>query len=99
MNLDNDFFRYDIINNKWIRISSNTFSEGGPELIYDHQMVLDAEGQVLYVYGGKTIDPDTSQMKYSGLYAYYIDTGRWRLIMSDATQKEGEIQLRSRIGA
>jgi hypothetical protein len=72
--------------------------DGGPELIYDQQMVVDSDAQVIYVFGGRTIGPDPSQTVYSGLYAYHIPTNQWRLLRSDTSQPEGTIQLKSRIG-
>eukprot|EP00842_Homolaphlyctis_polyrhiza_P000688 jgi/Hompol1/161/HPOL_002138-RA len=98
MQLDSDFWKYDISTSKWTRISANTALEGGPELIYDHQMVVDSERQVLYVFGGRTIGPDVTQTIYSGLYAYNIVTGLWTLIRTDTSQPENAIQLKSRIG-
>ncbi|KAH6591184.1 hypothetical protein BASA61_005038 [Batrachochytrium salamandrivorans] len=82
----------------WTRLSSNTAQEGGPELIYDHQMIVDADHQILYVFGGRTIGPDVSQTVYSGLYSYSIATNQWRLISTDTSQPENTIQLKSRIG-
>ncbi|KAI8924913.1 Muskelin N-terminus-domain-containing protein [Entophlyctis helioformis] len=96
--LDSDFWRYDISASKWTRISSNTAQEGGPELIYDHQMVVDAKSQVLYVFGGRTIVADVAQTVYSGLYAYDITRNQWTLIRTDTSQPENTIQLKSRIG-
>ncbi|KAL5034044.1 hypothetical protein RTP6_001923 [Batrachochytrium dendrobatidis] len=98
MPLESDFWRYDLLSSKWSRISSNTAQEGGPELIYDHQMIVDSDHQVLYVFGGRTIGPDVSQTVYSGLYSYSINTNQWRLISTDISQPENAIQLKSRIG-
>ena len=61
-------------------------------------MVLDPEMQVLYVFGGRTIGPEPSSQTYSGLYAYYVLTNRWKLIRSDTNQPEWGVQLKSRIG-
>ncbi|KAI9137613.1 Muskelin N-terminus-domain-containing protein [Paraphysoderma sedebokerense] len=96
-NLDSDFWRYDTISHKWYRISSNTAADGGPQLIYDHQMCMDPEGQVLYVFGGRTVSMENSAHSYSGLYAWYANSNRWRLLRSDTTNQEGT-QLKSRIG-
>ena len=98
MTLENDFWRYDITNNRWMRISHHTFLEGGPELIYDHQMVVDSDRQMLYVFGGRTIGPDPSQTIYSGLYSYSVIANKWTLIRTDSSQPEHSIQLKSRIG-
>ncbi|KAJ1565235.1 hypothetical protein HK405_012855, partial [Cladochytrium tenue] len=85
VNLEGDFWKYDTVNGFWTKISNNTQLDGGPELIYDHQMVVDSERGVMYVFGGSTIGPDPSQTMYSGLYAYDIATNVWRLLFSDAT--------------
>ncbi|KAJ3154115.1 Muskelin 1, intracellular mediator containing kelch motif [Geranomyces michiganensis] len=98
VNLDSDFWRFDVESSMWSRISVNTAVEGGPELIYDHQMVVDSDAQVLYVFGGRTIGPDPNQTVYSGLYAYSIESQTWRLIRTDNSQPEHSIQLKSRIG-
>ncbi|KAJ3185891.1 hypothetical protein HK101_009778 [Irineochytrium annulatum] len=98
VNLDGDFWRYDVASTQWTKISANTILDGGPELIYDHQMVVDSEAQVMYIFGGRTVGPDASTTNYSGLYAYFISTNRWRLIRGDTTQPENAIQLKSRIG-
>ncbi|KAI9335165.1 Muskelin N-terminus-domain-containing protein [Zopfochytrium polystomum] len=83
VNLDNDFWRYDLTSGKWIKISGNTQAEGGPELLYDHQMVIDSAAHTMYVFGGITISPDASQVVYSGLYSYHIPTNRWQLLRAD----------------
>ncbi|KAJ3265912.1 Muskelin 1, intracellular mediator containing kelch motif [Chytriomyces hyalinus] len=98
VNLDNDFWRYDIETARWSRISFNTQAEGGPELIYDHQMVVDPESETLFVFGGRTISPDANQTLYSGLYAYSQKNNTWRLLRTDTSQPENSIQLKSRIG-
>ncbi|TPX30166.1 hypothetical protein SmJEL517_g06204 [Synchytrium microbalum] len=98
VNLESDFWRYDVAAGKWIRISANTAADGGPELIYDHQMCVDPDPQVLYVFGGRAIGPDASQTIYSGLYAYYIAQDRWRVLRPEGAPADGSVQLRSRIG-
>ncbi|TPX71748.1 hypothetical protein SpCBS45565_g00878 [Spizellomyces sp. 'palustris'] len=98
VNLESDFWRFDVASGTWTRISINTAEEAGPELIYDHQMVVDSDTQVLYVFGGRTIGPDPNQTVYSGLYAYSISHNQWRLIRTDTSQPEHSIQLKSRIG-
>ena len=36
----NDFYVYDITSNQWTLISEDTSTEGGPALIFDHQVRL-----------------------------------------------------------
>lgn len=66
--------------------------------MYDHQLCIDTEKETLYVFGGRTITATSQEMSYSGLYSYHIPTNHWTLIRSDANQKEGVVQLKSRIG-
>jgi len=54
--------------------------EGGPGLIYDHQMCIDSEKQIMYVFGGRTVHPDADQFYYSGLYNYNIVSRKWKLM-------------------
>lgn len=73
-------------------------SEGGPELIHDHQMVIDADNQTLYVFGGKVQNASlTGDLRYSGLYSYDISTNHWNLMLDDDSQ-DGPVQLKSRSG-
>ena len=36
--VQNDFYVYDITSNQWTLISEDTSTEGGPPLIFDHQV-------------------------------------------------------------
>ncbi len=71
-------------------------------MVYDHQMVVDPDRQLLYVFGGRIIAPIQSgatENAYSGLYEYAIQSNTWRLIRTDLPQQEpGQIHLKSRIG-
>lgn len=96
--LDSDFWKYDILTGTWAKISLNTAQEGGPELIYDHQMLVDSEKGNLFVFGGRTISPDPSQIVYSGLYKWHIASNKWTLIRSDINTADSTVQLKSRIG-
>jgi N-acetylneuraminic acid mutarotase len=98
---DSDFFRFDTAAQKWVRLSDHTATQGGPELIYDHQMALDADAQVLYIFGGRIINGNNAaspENTYSGLFAYYIAQNSWKLLRSDLAQPDGSAALRSRIG-
>ncbi|KAJ3357343.1 Muskelin 1, intracellular mediator containing kelch motif [Kappamyces sp. JEL0680] len=96
--LDSDFWKYDIASNRWTKISANTSLEGGPDLIYDHQMLVDPEQSILYVFGGRAISPDPTQITYSGLYSWNTLENTWRLIRSDNPAQDASIQMKSRIG-
>ena len=54
--------------------------KGGPKLVYDHQLALDAEAQILYVQGGRVVDGDWNTPKYSGLFGYDLRTGKWNAL-------------------
>lgn len=49
----------------------------GPPPIFDHQMVMDSDAQMLYVFGGKVVDEEKSPFKYSGLYSLDVQTKQW----------------------
>lgn len=38
--LKSDFYRYDIEANTWTLLSEDTSSDGGPKLVFDHQVTL-----------------------------------------------------------
>ncbi|KAI8900611.1 Muskelin N-terminus-domain-containing protein [Globomyces pollinis-pini] len=96
--LDSDFWKFDLITGRWTKINNNTAQEGGPDLIYDHQMVVDSDRGTLYVFGGRTISPDPAHISYSGLFSWNIATNTWRCIKSDLHQPSSAIQIKSRIG-
>lgn len=106
MRLSADFFRYDLISQEWTRLSEDVTAEGGPELIYDHQMVVDEEEGVLYVFGGRIIVTGTNntgstpalESAYSGLYAYHIASNKWRLIRSDQPTNPGVVSSSNSVG-
>ncbi|KAJ3206086.1 Muskelin 1, intracellular mediator containing kelch motif, partial [Clydaea vesicula] len=98
VNLEGDFWSYTTVDKKWTKISSSTAQENGPDLIYDHQMVIDSENQILYSFGGRLVTPDSSVVSYAGLYSYDIKANRWTLLRSDASQGENSSQIKSRIG-
>lgn len=37
--LKSDFYRYDIEANTWMLLSEDTSSDGGPKLVFDHQVM------------------------------------------------------------
>lgn len=48
--------------------------------MFDHQMVMDSEEQMIYVLGGRILDGDWDVSKYSGLYSYNVRTSKWKLL-------------------
>ncbi|KAG2364029.1 Muskelin N-terminus-domain-containing protein [Suillus spraguei] len=76
-----EFYRYHtrgLDAGKWDLLSFDTASSGGPPLIFDHQMVMDCEAQILYVSGGRVVDGDWDSPKYSGMYSYNVRTSKWK---------------------
>jgi hypothetical protein len=43
-------------------------------------MVIDSESQIIYVFGGRVVDGNWEEMKYSGLYSYNIKTSKWKML-------------------
>ncbi|TFY80985.1 hypothetical protein EWM64_g3025 [Hericium alpestre] len=81
-----DFYRYHTQgpdSGTWELLSKDTSSTGGPPLIFDHQMVMDTDRQVLYVNGGRVNDATVTTIKYSGFYSYTVSTGKWKLLHSN----------------
>ncbi|KAG0178624.1 Muskelin 1, intracellular mediator containing kelch motif [Apophysomyces sp. BC1021] len=83
VSLESDFYQYFVDSDYWIKISSNTAREGGPELLFDHQMCVDPKEQVLYVFGGRVVSSSTSIHNYSGLFSFHIISNTWRLVRND----------------
>ena len=84
-----DFFLYDTRTVSWLQICDDTSQVGGPQLVYDHQMCIDAEKRNIYVFGGKILTPRTvttstsNEPEYSGLFSYHIATNTWTQILVD----------------
>lgn len=55
-------------------------ASGGPPLVFDHQMAMDSEAQILYVSGGRIVDGEWETSKYSGLYSYNVRLSKWKLL-------------------
>ncbi|KAJ3515933.1 hypothetical protein NMY22_g14321 [Coprinellus aureogranulatus] len=82
-----EFYRYQtrgLDAGKWVFLSFDTASSGGPPLVFDHQMVMDSEAQILYVSGGRVVDGNWEQAKYSGLYSYNVRLSKWKLLQPAA---------------
>jgi hypothetical protein len=94
--LAGDFFAFDMEAGTWETLSHDTEADGGPALIYDHQMCLDPASETIFVFGGRVLAGTTASEStlYSGLYAYDTRRRTWRLLAGDANPTP----LRSRIG-
>ncbi|XP_022814581.1 muskelin [Spodoptera litura] len=85
-NMNSDLYVYDVAQGSWSLVCADTAAAGGPRLVFDHQMCLDADTQTIYVFGGRVLPVNTGEVvspQYSGLYAYYIATNTWQLVLSD----------------
>ncbi|KAK0448391.1 Muskelin N-terminus-domain-containing protein [Desarmillaria tabescens] len=80
-----EFYRYHTRgadSGKWDYLAFDTAASGGPPLIFDHQMVMDSDAQIVYIFGGRVVDDDVA-VKYSGLYSYNTLRARTFLLASD----------------
>ncbi|KAA8578095.1 hypothetical protein FQN60_006059, partial [Etheostoma spectabile] len=95
--LKSDFYRYDIDANTWTLLSEDTSADGGPKLVFDHQMCMDSEKHMIYTFGGRILtcngsveDSRTSEPQFSGLYAYHCQAGTWSLLREDSYDVDGD---------
>uniref|UniRef100_A0A671NHU4 Muskelin-like n=2 Tax=Sinocyclocheilus anshuiensis TaxID=1608454 RepID=A0A671NHU4_9TELE len=102
--LKSDFYCYDIDANTWTLLSEDTSADGGPKLVFDHQMCMDSEKHMIYTFGGRILtcngsvdDGRTSEPQFSGLYAYHCLVGSWSLLREDSCNA-GPEDIQSRIG-
>lgn len=90
-----DFFRFSTRNERWDRLSLNTALDGGPKLIFDHQMVVDEESQMMYVFGGRVVHWDPAQVQLSGMWSYDCIQRTWTFLFDDDTRTGGKILSRA----
>lgn len=100
--LSADFWEFDLESQAWRLLSADVKAEGGPSLVYDHQMAVDEDGDLIYVFGGRVIATSAAdgEPSYSGLYRYDIAGNAWLCLRHDslAEQPKHSPALRSRIG-
>ncbi|PJF17507.1 hypothetical protein PSACC_02688, partial [Paramicrosporidium saccamoebae] len=99
--LTSEFFYYDLERHTWTSLGEDVHPMGGPGLIYDHQMAIDEDRNIIYVFGGRLISHShvgNNETLYSGLYSYDITGNRWRLVRSDQEIVPGSTTIKSRIG-
>ncbi|KAG7301316.1 hypothetical protein JYU34_014246 [Plutella xylostella] len=97
-NMKSDLYSYSIESNTWQLVCEDTAAVGGPRLVFDHQMCIDADSNTIYVFGGRVLPSNTDEAacpQYSGLYAYYIDTDTWELLLDE---QDSRGSLRPRVG-
>lgn len=97
--LKSDFFVYNVESQQWTLISDDTAADGGPPLIFDHQMCINVENNMIYLFGGRVLANSSNEMAglpspviFSGLYSYHSGTHTWTKLRDDCSG------LRSRIG-
>ncbi|THU94177.1 hypothetical protein K435DRAFT_966971 [Dendrothele bispora CBS 962.96] len=93
-----EFYRYHIETRKWTCLSYDVASSNGPPLIFDHQMVMDSEAQMLYVFGGRVVDGNSDSVKYSGLYSYNVQNNKWRLLQHPDNVSHASVNIPPRFG-
>ncbi|XP_059059021.1 muskelin [Achroia grisella] len=85
-NMNSDLYSFCLSSGTWSLVCEDTAAVGGPRLVFDHQMCIDTDTQTIYVFGGRVLPTNTEEVvspQYSGLYAYYIATNTWQLLLSD----------------
>ncbi|XP_072942576.1 muskelin [Epargyreus clarus] len=86
-NMNSDLHVYSVSERAWALLCGDTAAAGGPRLVFDHQMCIDPDTQTVYVFGGRVLPANTEEQsaspQYSGLYAYYIATNTWQLLLPD----------------
>ncbi|XP_062055249.1 muskelin isoform X2 [Lepus europaeus] len=102
--LKSDFYRYDIDTNTWTLLSEDTAADGGPKLVFDHQMCMDSEKHMIYTFGGRILtcngsvdDSRASEPQFSGLFAFNCQCQTWKLLREDSCNA-GPEDIQSRIG-
>ncbi|CUA72936.1 Muskelin [Rattus norvegicus] [Rhizoctonia solani] len=106
---DADFFKCSLDatgqGGTWTLLSpSGADSAAGPHSISDHQMIVDEENSLMYVFGGRmehASDRDGGPA-YSGMYSFNLVTETWTHIFHDPARHDGPaanpINIYSRTG-
>lgn len=91
---ESDFYRFSTRSERWDRLSYDTCEEGGPKLLCDHQMVIDSETQLLYVFGGREVSSEIYPLMLSGMWKYDVIQRSWTFLFDDNTEPESRIPSR-----
>lgn len=87
--MKSELYSYNTKDQDWVKLCDDTSQVGGPQLIYDHQMCIDIDKRVIYVFGGKILtartlsENNTNEPEYSGLFSYHIVTNTWKQLLVD----------------
>ncbi|KAI6021604.1 Muskelin N-terminus-domain-containing protein [Pisolithus microcarpus] len=95
MSFCSEFYRYHtrgLDGGKWDLLSFDTATSGGPQLIFDHQMVMDSETQTIYVSGGRVVNGDWDSPKYSAFYSYDVRSSKWKLLQPISASGPSSVQ-------
>lgn len=81
--VESDFFCFSTRNERWTCLSNDTSTDGGPKLLFDHQMAIDSETQLLYVFGGRVVHHDPGRTELSGMWRYDVIQRSWTFLFDD----------------
>jgi hypothetical protein len=80
----------------WEELNSDTKSDGGPKLVYDHQMAIDDATGTLVLFGGKVVSAEP-EAEYSGMYTYHLGDRLWIFLRYVFLQPQQQELDRSRV--
>ncbi|KAI5480427.1 hypothetical protein MNV49_000580 [Pseudohyphozyma bogoriensis] len=68
-----------------MEVEHDVSAEGGPKLLFDHQMIVHSGAGMIYVFGGKHVEPvansDAVEGVFSGMFAYSIERKTWSALL------------------
>lgn len=83
--VESDFYCFSTRNERWTCLSNDTSMDGGPKQLFDHEMVIDSETQLLYVFGGRVVHHDPGRTELSGMWRYDVIQRSWTFLFDDDT--------------
>lgn len=88
----NDFFHFDLERHVWNCLSTNTKADGGPGLVFDHELAFDLLRNKLYLFGGRGRPTDRDP----GIFCYDCDSREWTNIPIGGSETSKKWGPRSR---
>ncbi|KAJ8518601.1 hypothetical protein ONZ45_g4355 [Pleurotus djamor] len=91
-----EFYRYNtrgIDKGKWYLLTFDTATKGGPPLVADHQMVIDSDAQIIYVFGGRVSGAVPEGGKEPGFYSYNIRLTRWTTLLPKVESSDSSLSM------